>query len=88
MANEVPSSFQELKARAAAKVRAGDPDVSSDIVSMGDAMLAADVPAQTPQDRVAKRLWQLSQPHEKRMLADMVARMAANEEDAEDAGLR
>lgn len=79
--NAVPSSFEDLKARAARKVQQGGSNVQQDIVEMGDAMLQAGVEPKSPQDHVAKRLWQTSQPHEKRMLADMVARMAAEDAD-------
>jgi hypothetical protein len=34
---------------------------------------------------VAKSVWQSSQPHEKRMLADLVARMAKAEADTTNA---
>jgi hypothetical protein len=81
MANEVPNSFDELKKRAAEKIRRGEPNVSDDIMAMGDAMMQNGVEAHSPQDKVAKHAWQVSQPHEKRLLADMVARMA--KEDAE-----
>lgn len=85
MAQEgIPSSFQDLKARAAAKVRRGDQNVQGDIVQMGDAMLQAGVEPKSAQDRIAKHLWQVSQPHEKQMLADMVARMAHNEANLSD----
>jgi hypothetical protein len=84
MAQEgVPRSFQELKQRAAEKVRRGDPNVEDDIVAMGDAMLQNGVEPKNAEDRVAKRLWQSSQPHEKRMLAGMVARMAKDEAESD-----
>ncbi len=84
-ANGVPRSFQDLKARAAAKIRRGDQDVHNDIIEMGDAMLQAGVEPETHQDHVAKAVWQSSQPHEKRMLADLVARMAKAEADTTSA---
>ncbi|MGC8488871.1 MAG: DUF3243 family protein [Clostridia bacterium] len=77
--NQVPRSFDELKQRAAEKIRRGDQNVQDDIMEMGDAMLQSGVEAKTPQDKVAKHAWQVSQPHEKRLLADMVARMAKND---------
>ncbi|MDA8199071.1 MAG: DUF3243 family protein [Thermaerobacter sp.] len=83
--NGVPRSFQDLKARAAAKIQRGDQDVHNDIIEMGDAMLQAGVEPQTHQDHVAKSVWQSSQPHEKRMLADLVARMAKAEADTTNA---
>jgi len=78
-AKDVPRSFQELKQRAAEKLRRGDQNVQDDIVQMGDAMLQSGVEAKTPEDKVAKHAWQVSQPHEKRLLADMVTRMAKND---------
>jgi hypothetical protein len=83
-ANGVPRSFQDLKARAAAKIKRGDNDVHDDIIEMGDAMLQAGVEPKTHQDHVAKAVWQASQPHEKKMLAELVARMA--KEEAEGTG--
>ncbi len=83
--SEVPKSFQDLKARAAAKIQRGDKDVHRDIIEMGDAMLQAGVEPQTHQDHVAKSVWQSSQPHEKRMLAELVARMAKAEADTANA---
>lgn len=79
----VPRSFEELKQRASEKARRGDPNVEDDIIAMGDAMLQNGVEPNSPQDRVAKRLWQVSQPHEKRMLAGVVARMAKDDAGAE-----
>jgi hypothetical protein len=78
-ANGVPRSFQDLKARAAAKIQRGETDVHEDIIQMGDAMLQAGVEPETHQDHVAKAVWQSSQPHEKRMLANLVAKMAKAE---------
>jgi hypothetical protein len=82
--NGVPQSFQDLKARAAAKVRRGDNNVQDDIVAMGDAMLQAGVEPTSAEDRIAKRVWQAAQPHQKRALADVVAKMAADEADDAD----
>jgi hypothetical protein len=78
-AKDVPGSFEELKKRAAEKIKSGDQNVQDDIMAMGDAMLQNGVEAKTPQDRVAKHAWQVSQPHEKKLLADMVARMAKDD---------
>jgi hypothetical protein len=77
----VPSSFDDLKARARAKIRRGDPNVQQDIVAMGDAMLQAGVEPTTAEDRVAKRVWQSAQPHHKQALAAVVAKMAAEEDE-------
>ena len=81
MAKGVPQSFRELKSRTARKLRNGEPNVQADIVDMGDAMLQAGVEPKTPQDRVAKRMWQASGRHEKEMLANMVTRMAKDDDD-------
>jgi hypothetical protein len=82
--NEVPSSFADLKARAAAKIRRGETNVQQDIIAMGDAMLQAGVEPKTPQDRIAKRVWQAAQAEHKQALADVVAKMAADEADDAD----
>ena len=79
----VPSSFDDLKARARAKIRRGEQNVQEDIVAMGDAMLQAGVEPNSAEDRVAKRVWQAAQPHHKQALADVVARMAADEADTD-----
>ena len=76
MANGVPSSFQDLKSRAAKRIKAGDSDVNSDIVEMGDAMLQAGVEPKTAQDRLAKNVWQAASPTDKKKLAGMVSGMA------------
>jgi hypothetical protein len=83
--NEVPSSFADLKARAAAKIRRGEANVQDDIIAMGDAMLQAGVEPKSPQDHIAKRVWQAAQPEQKQALADVVAKLAQDE--AEDADL-
>lgn len=80
MAKNVPSSFQDLKARVQQRLRNGEDNVQDDIIAMGDAMLEADVEPKSAQDRVAKRIWQASGPEEKKMLARMVAQMAKEEE--------
>lgn len=77
----VPSSFQDLKRRAAERMKNGSQDVQSDIIEMGDAMLQAGVEPKSEQDRIAKRIWQTSGPEDKKMLADMVAPMAKDEQD-------
>jgi hypothetical protein len=85
MANQdVPQSFEELKARAAAKLRRGETNVQQDIIQMGDAMLQANVEPKSPQDRIAKRVWQAAQPEHKQALADVVAKLAAQEADTAD----
>lgn len=81
LAKGVPSSFQELKKRAAERIQKGDHDVQSDIIEMGDAMLQAGVEPKSPQDHLAKQVWQASGPRDKKMLANMVTQMAKDDED-------
>ncbi len=76
MGKGVPSSFQDLKARAAKRMKQGDSDVNSDIVEMGDAMLQAGVEPKSAQDRLAKNVWQSANRKDKEKLADMVSSMA------------
>ncbi len=81
VAKGVPSSFQELKARAAQRKRQGDPDVTDDIIQMGDAMLQGGVEPKSAQDRMAKNVWQAAGPEDKRKLAGMVSDMADKDSD-------
>ncbi len=82
MAKGVPQSFHELKSRVAEKLHnGGEHNVQSDVVDMGDAMLQAGVEPKNAQDRVAKRMWQASGPKQKEMLANMVTRMAKDDDD-------
>ena len=82
MAKGVPQSFHELKSRVAEKLHnSGEHNVQSDVVDMGDAMLQAGVEPKNAQDRVAKRMWQASGPKQKEMLANMVTRMAKDDDD-------
>ncbi len=81
LAKGVPQSFHELKSRVAEKLRNGDNNVQEDVIDMGDAMLQAGVEPKNAQDRVAKRMWQASGPHEKQMLANVVTRMAKDDDE-------
>jgi hypothetical protein len=82
LAKGVPQSFHELKSRVAEKLHnGGEHNVQSDVVDMGDAMLQAGVEPKNAQDRVAKRMWQASGPKQKEMLANMVTRMAKDDDD-------
>ncbi|PSR24104.1 MAG: hypothetical protein C7B45_00360 [Sulfobacillus acidophilus] len=81
MAKGVPSSFQELKKRAAKRIQQGDPDVESDIVEMGDSMLQGGVEPKNAQDRLAKNVWQSASPSDKKKLAGMVSDMAKKDSD-------
>lgn len=81
LAKGVPSSFQELKERAAKRIQQGDPDVKSDIVEMGDSMMQRGVEPKNAQDRLAKNVWQSANPSEKEKLADMVSDMAKKDSD-------
>ena len=81
MAKGVPSSFRELKERAAKRIHRGSNDVQSDIVEMGDAMLQAGVEPKSPQDHLAKRAWQAAGPEDKKKLAGMVSEMAKHDSD-------
>jgi hypothetical protein len=81
LAKEVPSSFEDLKGRAAKRIQQGSNDVQSDIVEMGDAMLQAGVEPKSAQDRLAKRAWQAAGPEDKKKLAGMVSEMAKNDSD-------
>lgn len=76
MAKGVPSSFQDLKEKAAQRIQSGDHDVKSDIVEMGDAMLQSGVEPKSPQDRMAKNVWQAAGPEDKKKLAGVVTKMA------------
>jgi len=79
--NGTPSSFQDLKAKAAQRIQQGDDDVQSDIVEMGDAMLQSGVEPKSAQDRLAKNVWQASGPEDKQKLAGMVTNMAKKDAD-------
>jgi len=79
VAKGVPSSFQDLKAEAAERLKSGDSDVKSDIVEMGDAMLQGGVQPKNAQDRLAKNVWQAARPADKEKLAGMVSSMAAKD---------
>ncbi|MCL4319330.1 MAG: DUF3243 domain-containing protein [Firmicutes bacterium] len=79
MAKDVPQSFRELKSRTADKLRKGDKDVPEDVVDMGDSMLQSGVKPKNPQDRVAKRMWKNSGQQEKETLANMVTKMAKDD---------
>lgn len=81
MANGVPKSFKELKAKAAKRIQHGSHDVQSDIIEMGDAMLQGNVQPKTAQDKLAKNVWQAAGPHDKEMLAGMVTNMAKDNSD-------
>ncbi|MCL5115760.1 MAG: DUF3243 family protein [Firmicutes bacterium] len=81
MAKGVPSSFQDLKAKAAKRIQKGDNDVTSDIVEMGNAMQQAGVEPKSAQDRLAKNVWQAAGPEDKQMLAGMVSNMAKKDAD-------
>jgi hypothetical protein len=81
LAKGVPSSFKELKQRAAQRLKHGDADVQSDIIEMGDAMLQAGVEPKNAQDHLAKNVWQAAGPKDKKMLADMVSEMAKDDAD-------
>lgn len=76
MAKDVPSSFQDLKAKAAKRAQQGGTDVKADIVEMGDAMLRNDVKPKNAQDRLAKNVWKAAGPEDKEALAGMVSDMA------------
>lgn len=84
MAKNVPSSFNELKHRAAEKIKSGDHNVQQDVVDMGNSMLESNVQAKTPIDRVAKRVWKSSGPKDKEMLADKVTNMAKDDANLSD----
>lgn len=79
MAKSVPSSFDDLKQRAAQRIQNGDHDVKSDIVQMGDAMLQSGVEPKSAKDRLAKQVWKASGPQDKEMLAGMVEQMAKDD---------
>ena len=81
MPKGVPSSFQDLKQRAAKRIKQGDPDVTSDIVEMGDAMLQAGVEPKSAQDRLAKNVWQAASRKNKEKLAGVVSNMAEKDSD-------
>ncbi|AUW93476.1 MAG: DUF3243 domain-containing protein [Sulfobacillus thermosulfidooxidans] len=83
MAKGVPQSFHELKSRVAEKLQNGanQEHVQNEVVDMGDAMLQAGVEPKNAQDRVAKRMWQASGPKQKEMLANMVTRMAKDDDE-------
>lgn len=81
LAKGVPSSFQELKARAAQRMQKGDQDVKPDIIEMGDAMLQSGVEPKNAQDRLAKNVWQAAGPEDKQKLAGMVSDMAEKDSD-------
>lgn len=81
LAKGVPASFQDLKERASKRMQQGDHDVKSDIIEMGDAMLQGGVEPKSPQDRLAKRAWQVAGPEDKEKLASMVTNMAKDESD-------
>ncbi len=79
MAKNVPSSFNDLKTRVRQRLQNGSNDVHSDIIEMGDAMLQTGVEPKTAQDRIARHVWQGSNPRQKRVLADMVTDLAREE---------
>ena len=83
LAKGVPQSFHELKSRVAEKLQNGanHEHVQNEVVDMGDAMLQAGVEPKNAQDRVAKRMWQASGPKQKEMLANMVTRMAKDDDE-------
>ncbi len=81
LAKGVPQSFHELKSRVAERLHNGADHVQNDVVDMGDAMLQAGVEPKNAQDRVAKRMWQASGPKQKEMLANMVTRMAKDDDE-------
>lgn len=81
LAKGVPSSFQDLKKRAAQRIKHGSRDVQSDIVEMGDAMMQGGVEPKNAQDRLAKNVWQAAGPEDKHKLAGMVADMAKKDSD-------
>ncbi len=79
MAKGVPSSFKDLKTRAARRLSHGSHDVKSDIIEMGDDMLQSGVKPKTAEDKLAKRAWQAAGPEDKERLAGMVSNMAQDE---------
>lgn len=81
MANDAPSSFRDLKAKAASRIKQGDHDVQSDIIEMGDAMLQGGVKPKTAQDRLAKNVWKAAGSQDKKALAGMVTQMAKKDTD-------
>ena len=81
MAKGVPQSFQDLKSRVKNRLQNGSNDVQKDVIEMGDAMMQSNVEAKSPEDRLAKRVWQASNHKDKEMLANMVTNMAKDEED-------
>ncbi|NMP22501.1 DUF3243 family protein [Sulfobacillus harzensis] len=81
MAKGVPSSFQDLKQKAAKRIQQGDHDVKSDVIDMGNAMQQAGVEPKNAQDRLAKNVWQSAGPEEKETLASMVTNMAKKDAD-------
>lgn len=81
MPKGVPSSFQDLKSRAAQRIQHGSHDVQSDIVEMGDAMLQSGVEPKNAQDKLAKHAWQAASAEDKQKLASMVSDMAEKESD-------
>jgi len=81
LAKGVPQSFQDLKSRVKQRLQNGDSNVKQDVIDMGNAMQQSGVEAKSPQDRLAKKVWQSSGPKQKEMLANMVSDMAKDDED-------